>query len=117
MKDLYITKEELLAMLPSKKDLGSAINTTHCAGDISYTERDMFEVENITIERCADALAGKLAKPQALKENQIMHLVLKSGACRLCEYDVDFCPGGKNDKCFARSLSQNIHAAMKKETT
>ena len=111
------SKEELLAMLPGKKDLGCAINTTHCAGDISYTERDIFLAGNNMIERCADALAGKLAKPQALKENQIMHLVLKSGACRLCEYDIDFCPGEKNDKCVARRISQNIHAAMKKETT
>jgi len=60
------SKKELLAMLPSKKDLGRAINTTHCAGDISYSERDMFEVENITIERCADALADRIQKPQAL---------------------------------------------------
>ena len=57
------SKKELLAMMPGKKDLERAINTTCCAGDSAYSERDIFEVENITIERCADALADKLQKP------------------------------------------------------
>ena len=108
------TKEELLAMLPAKKNLERAIDTTCCAGDNSYSERCLFDAQNRMIERCADALADKLQKPEALKENQIMHIVLKSGACRLCEYDIDFCPGEKNDKCVARRISQNIHAAMKR---
>ena len=109
------SKEELLAMMPAKKNLDTATSTTYCAGDNSYSERCLFDAQNYMIERCADAIADKMEKPQALKENQIMHLVLKSGACRLCEYDVDFCPGEKNDKCFARRISQNIRAAMKKD--
>jgi len=127
------SKKELLAMMPSKKNLDSAINTTHCAGDISYSERDIFEAGNNMIERCADALADKLQKSEALSVEEtkklfcdveyIMNAILSSASilphCSISinseRIDGDEHLNRAFQKC--KAIRRNIHAAMKKETT